>query len=105
MLAKQHRYPFHSGLPRKSVHSPYFVLRYQESQMFRVGIVVSKKTASHAVDRNKLKRVYKRVLKKIIVGANKTYDLVFYLRKRSAMSTEEEIYNEVEQIFKKEGII
>ncbi len=105
MLSKQHRYSFKEGAPRKSSQSPYFVLRFQESEHFRYGIVVSKKTAAHAVDRNRLKRLFKRTLEKIVSDTNVDYDTVFYLRKKSADATANEIYDEVKQIFKKEGII
>lgn len=105
MLTKQHRYSFRDGVPRKSTQSPYFVLRYQPGDSFQYGIVVSKKIASLAVERNRIKRMYKRALERIVTEQDISYKLVFYARKKSAEEAVEKLYEEIKQIFKKEGII
>lgn len=60
MVATQHRIPraqfptyFASG---KRFHSEYFTVVYTKSIDFKVSVVVSKKVAKSAVDRNRLRR-------------------------------------------------
>ncbi|MFN3693263.1 MAG: ribonuclease P protein component [Candidatus Paceibacteria bacterium] len=60
MVATQNRIPraqfpayFASG---KRFHSEYFTLVYTKATDFRVSVVVSKKVAKSAVDRNRLRR-------------------------------------------------
>lgn len=105
MLTKQHRYSFRNGVPSKSSQSPYFVLRFDRSDDLSCGIVVSKKIAGHAVDRNRIKRMYKSILEAILKETPLSYALVFYVRKKSVEVTSEELYQHIEQIFRKEGIM
>lgn len=105
MLTKQHRYSFRNGVPRKSVQSPYCILRYDHAEVFTFGIVVSKKISSRAVDRNRLKRMYRSILAEIVKKNKISFALVFYVRKKSLFATKEELREHLEQIFKKEGII
>lgn len=105
MLTKQHRYSFRNGAPRKSIQSPYYVLRYDSAEKFTYGIVVSKKIASRAVDRNRIKRLYKSILGELTKENTIFYSVVFYVRKKSLVVTKEELQFHIEQIFKKEGII
>ena len=105
MLTKQHRFSFHSGTPKNSSHSHFFVLRYQREEHLQVAIVVSKRVAPHAVDRNKVKRAYKRVIAKILTEYPISYSLVFYARKQSVAAKDEVLQHAIEQIFRKEGII
>lgn len=83
MLKKQYRYSFKQGLPGARIHSPYFVLRYgkQELGYARVAVVVGKTVDKSAVKRNRVKRVFTNTLEKMLKVNDKSFDLVFYLRK------------------------
>lgn len=105
MLTRQHRYSFRNGVPRKSIQSPYCILRYDSAEIFSVGIVVSKKVAGRAVDRNRIKRMYRSVLREMLKKHKLCVALVFYVRKKSLFATRKELQDHLEQIFKKEGII
>ena len=60
MLAKKYRLPVQIALQKRyrSLKSPYFLVKVlpNEAGYSRFGVVVSKKTAKKAVDRNRLKR-------------------------------------------------
>ena len=105
MLNKQHRYSFGKGAPRKSSQTPFFVLRYEKADNFTCGVVVSKKVASHAVDRNHIKRMYKSVLESVQKENPFRFSIVFYVRKSSMGLSKESLQGHIEQIFRKEGII
>jgi ribonuclease P protein component len=105
MLTKQQRYSFKNGVPVKSVSNQYFVLRYEKSEYFMCGVVVSKKIQSSSVDRNKIKRQFKRILSKLINEHQINYSLVFYIRKKSIDIADEALHETLTQLFKKEGII
>ncbi len=105
MLTKQHRYSFRNGVPRNSIQSPYFVLRFEKTQDFSCGFVISKKVASLAVDRNRIKRLYRSILGDIVKKTPLPYSLVFYIRKKSIDVGSNELRHHIEQIFKKEGIM
>lgn len=105
MLTKQHRFSFRNGVPMHSANSSLFVMRYERAEKFSCAIVVSKKVSSNAVDRNRLKRMYKNILAQVLLKSDINYSLVFYVRKKSNDVSEEEIRQSIEQIFRKEGII
>ena len=105
MLTKQHRFSFRNGIPSKSTHCPLFVLRYEPADTFSCAVVVSKKVNSHAVERNRIKRMYKKVIGGILEYNQLPYSMVFYLRKRNNEVELEDVRRITEQIFKKEGII
>ena len=105
MLTKQHRYSFRNGAPKKSAHCPLFVLRYEPASAFSCAIVVSKKIHAHAVERNRLKRLFKKALNQILEQYEIPYAMVFYVRKKSNDAQLDYLYQTIEQMFKKEGII
>jgi ribonuclease P protein component len=105
MLAKPQRYSFKNGIPQKSTSNQFYVLRYEPSEEFNYAVVVSKKVAASSVDRNFIKRLYRRVILSLVKQYSLNVSLVFYVRKRSSDVTEEALYENLEQMLKKEGII
>jgi ribonuclease P protein component len=105
MLAKQQRYSFKNGVPQKSAYSPFFVLRHDVSDTFKYAIVVSKKIESNSVDRNRIKRLYRKVISELVKSNPISSSLVFYVRKNSSGVQEEMLKEHLQQILKKEGII
>lgn len=105
MLTKQHRFSFRNGIPTKSANCSLFVLRYEGAESFSCAIVVSKKVSAHAVERNRIKRMYKKVIREILKTQELPYSMVFYTRKKNTEASIDEIRQSVQQIFKKEGII
>ena len=97
MLARDFRYPFKKGLPKKSESFPSFSLRYQANDIgkLRVAVVVSKKVHKNATTRNRAKRKLLAEIEQKI-NKNKGMDLVFYL-KRKALEIES-MTDEIESV-------
>lgn len=107
MLSKQNRFSFSHTIPKKAYQSPFFVVRLSQSVQSdsQFAVVVSKKIDGRAAERNRLKRMYKRVIFKLMSSFEISVVAVFYVRKPSLNVTEEQLSEEIEKIFKKEGII
>ncbi len=105
MLTKQQRYSFRNGAPKKSTACPFFVLRYEPAEEFSYAVVVSKKVSTKAVDRNRIKRMFRKALGNIVNDQEVDYSIVFYVRKNCVDVPFEMLEKTIEQMLKKEGII
>lgn len=107
MLSKQNRFSFTQQIPKQAYASRSFVVRLAESSKSdsQFAIVVSKKIDNRAAERNRIKRLYKGVLFQHMSSFKSSITAVFYVRKPSTVVTEEQLSEEIEKIFKKEGII
>lgn len=107
MLKKRHRYSFSQGVPKRVVHHPFFVLRYQEKEVepSRFAFVVSKRIDNRAVGRNAIRRLFADIITSLLPQFEKKVDAVFYVRKPSAQASKDDVSQAVRKIFKKEGII
>ncbi len=58
MFPKSYRYSFRKGLPKKTLSTTFFVIKYDNSQddSMHCAVVVGKKVDKRAVVRNKIKR-------------------------------------------------
>ncbi len=72
-----------------------------ESSETRFGFIVSKKISNKAVVRNKLRRIFREIVRERIENVSKGYDVIFLVKKRALDSKSEEISKEVEMAFKK----
>ena len=83
MLSKIHRFHGHSSLNfvyRKgdTVRSPYCAMRFSKGKYdtFRVAVVVSKKVAKAAPDRNRIRRRIYEVIRQLAPGLLTNQDIV-----------------------------
>lgn len=84
MLPKANRFQFKSSLPRQSLNSQSFSIKYDKNEEgLKVGVVVSKKVDKRAVVRNRIKRV---ILESVRLSLPKDsgLTLVFYAKKDAA---------------------
>lgn len=98
MLPKANRFQFKSNLPKQTLNSDSFSLRYDKNEKeLKVAVVVSKKVDKRAVARNRIKRIIMNaVAKSITAGSNLT--LIFYVK---SSYKEESLANEVAEVFQK----
>lgn len=99
MFAKQFRFSFKNKLPKNTLNSQSFSVRYEKNEEgLRVAVVVSKKVDKRAVIRNKIKRkILAAVRKEIETSA--PINLVFYAKQGAA--SVENLENEVQDAIKK----
>ena len=71
----------------------------------RASVVVSKKLEKSAVKRNRIKRVYREVLKVFLADLDKNYDLVLTPKKESFDVPLEELKEDFSNILKKAGAL
>lgn len=99
MFKKSFRFSFRGGVPKKSIVTPFFIVRYDTSEEnnTQIAVVVGKKVSKKAVERNKIKRQLVAQLKENLTDLNgKT--LVLYARKPIIDASKEEIAVEIEKI-------
>lgn len=101
MFVRSERYPFKEGLPKKTVVSPFFFLRYQENSLSqnRFAVVVSKKVDTRATTRNRIKRVFIEILRSL--EEKKPFDYVFFLKKDILKKNKEDIKQELMRVLLK----
>ena len=80
MLSKSSRFTFKSKLPKNTLNSNSFSIRYDTNEEgLKVAVVVSKKVDKRAVVRNRIKRVILETVRKNL-GPNSNLTLIFYAR-------------------------
>ncbi len=99
MLPKSNRFTFKSKLPKNTLNSQSFSVRYEENEKeLKVAVVVSKKVDKRAVARNRIRRVIvETVAKHLKPESNLT--LVFYAK--SAAVENKNLSQEVAEIIQK----
>lgn len=105
MFNKSYRFTFQSPVPKNSISTHLFSLRYEKTaEPYKVTVVIGKKVSKNAVERNAIKRKFRAIIKDYISDST-PFTLVFYIRKGALDKTPEEIRNSIEQVFEKIGII
>ena len=105
MFKRQNRFLFQDRLPKYSISSPFFVLRYEKNgdKDFQVAVVASKKIDKRAIKRNQAKR---KVLHILHEQANLPHlKLVFYLKKSILSARVEDLKSEIERVFQEANSI
>ena len=89
--------------PSRRETSPLFSVAVTKNDVGhpRVGIVISKKIAALAVNRNKIERRTKTVLRGALPAIPDSYDFIFHARKPVGVATAKEIEHDVLGLFKK----
>lgn len=87
---------------RKRFSSHFFVVHYKPSlsQPMRVGFVVAKKVAKHAVDRNYMRRVLREVCRNGLL-VNPTVDVVIQVQKKFMRQDFSQVNQELNVILNK----
>jgi len=87
MFAKKNRFTFKTRLPRNTIQSESFSIRFERNDIekLQVAVVVSKKVDKRATVRNRIKRLILEAVQKNI-DTNQGLTLVFYA-KAAASST------------------
>lgn len=94
MLQRHYRLPVTLGhTPLFTYKSPFFLVKVFRSPLPhpRFGFVVSKKTAPHAVTRNRVKRQVRSVIEQHLPSLKGGYDILFIVQKGSLGATTAEI--------------
>jgi ribonuclease P protein component len=87
---------------RKRLSSHFFVVHYKPSTspLMRVGFVVAKKVAKHAVDRNYMRRVLREVCRHGLL-VNPTADVVIQVHKKFVHQDFSQVTQELNVMFDK----
>jgi ribonuclease P protein component len=86
-LPKKNRFSFKNKLPKNTLNSQSFSVRYQRNdEGLKIAVVVSKRVDKRATTRNKLKREVLKILKDKI-GTDINQSLIFYLKSSITGST------------------
>jgi len=80
--------------------SPFFILKLLRSKSFKTTIIVSKKVAKLAVDRNRIKRIFRSALVKVVKTYDIKWNLVFLPSANTLNKKSSEIEIEIEKKFK-----
>lgn len=85
MFPKKQRYSFSKGYPSRSLSTEHFSLRYQKNNEGRLScaVIVANKVDKRSVVRHRLKRRFIHALKEVLENKDFSYDLVFFLKKKS----------------------
>lgn len=107
MFPKRERYSFKKGLPKHTLSTPFFILRYQKNDLSKLqcAVVVGKKVDKRATARNKLKRRFVHIVKEITEDKNISYDFVFFLKKQIIEIERDQVKAELEKILVKITIL
>ncbi len=104
MLSKKYRLPVNStiGKSGKSLKSRYFLLKiFSNSSSFnRFGVVISKKVAKKAVDRNRFKRAVYDFVKQFLFSGEKR-DFVLILLPQAGTALKDDFLSDLSDIIGK----
>jgi len=100
MLPAKYRLQKFSNLKTvKRIYSPNFEVIQKAGNRLKLGVVITKKVAKKAVDRNRIKRMIHEALKEQIV--NLSSPIVIIVKSNLAQQKMPEIKNELENQLKK----
>ncbi len=101
MFPKSYRYSFRKGLPKKTLSTTFFVIKYDNSQddSMHCAVVVGKKVDKRAVVRNKIKRQTVVLLKRMLNNAN--INVVVIVKKSIQDKLQQQIAEDLEHAIKK----
>ena len=99
MISKNERYSFKKGIPKKTIVTPFFSLRYETKDKpdLRIGVVVGKKVDKLATKRNELKRRFIEVAHRYLKTRDVKGDFVFYLKDKYKDATEDQTVKMIEE--------
>ncbi len=80
-------------------------LNRKDNCPWRMGVIVSKKTAQLAVVRNRLKRQYREVVKRLASKLNPGYDILFLVRGKSVGLSQIVLEPEIAELLGRGGLM
>ena len=106
MFARQNRFSFRKGVPKKIFSNSFLLIRYDRSTnpKFECAVVVGKKVDTRAVVRNSVKRMLVSIIKELI-DTDTQYIIVMYAKKPILLMKREEIKEQMTNVFATIGII
>ncbi len=101
MLRKKNRYSFRKGVPKNIFATPFFVLRYQETNtpVVSCAVVVGKKVDKRAVFRNKIRRQVVEEVRKLLQDLDQKFEIVLYIKKGMSTLEPQHINDELRKAF------
>lgn len=101
MLRKKNRYSFRKGVPKNIFATPFFVLRYQETNTPEVNcaVVVGKKVDKRAVFRNRIRRQVVEEVKKLLLQLDQKFEIVIYVKKSMSTLEPQQMNEELKKAF------
>jgi ribonuclease P protein component len=105
MFKRSQRFSFRTGVPKKKIVTPLFILRFQEANPQDDGpkyaVVASKSVSKKAVHRNRVKRIFLQILKELLEKQPNNNTLVFFLRRPYTQYSKSAIILELQNLFQK----
>lgn len=91
----------------KTITSFFFTLRFWENResLSKFAFIISKKIDKKAVIRNKIKRSLARVLEEILTEIKPGYNFVFIVKKEILGKSQEEVAENVKEVFKTNNLL
>lgn len=108
MLKKKYRLGSKQKIEaNKSLHTDYFLLRIGKNSLpfCRFRFIVSKKIDKRAVIRNKIRRLFSKVIEDLVGKIENGYDFVFIIKKEVNSANDGKIMLSIKKLFEKEGLI
>ncbi|MEX0934043.1 MAG: ribonuclease P protein component [Candidatus Paceibacterota bacterium] len=94
---------------KKTHHSPSFTLlvykKRDQKEVSTITFIISKKIATKAVLRNKLKRRGYSVAQELFFRIQTGFTLVFYFKKESVHKTHKEFFLEIQKLLKEAHVL
>ena len=109
MLSKKHRLSKSADVRKttakgRSFFNPYFVIKSTSGQEAKLTVVVSTKISKRAVDRNKIKRIIRDELRKLVPRV-KPGNYAILAKQKTATATSKELREAIQQSFKAAKIL
>lgn len=101
MFKKTQRFSFKKGVPRKKIITPLFFVRFQVSNSPTYAVVAGKSVSKKSVQRNRIKRLTREILKEILKSTSNKFDLVIFLRQPFVEYKKSVIIQELQNIIHK----
>ncbi len=107
MLPQKYRFPI--GVkkpPRNTYKSPYFTAKVFSNglEVSRFGCIISKKTAKHAVSRNRVKRQFQTVFAELLPEVRPGYDILFIVQKNAVGAKTADIKDNIVHFFTRNSL-
>lgn len=107
MFKRQNRLPRGIGFYNSFFSTPFFVLKFKKNGLTvnRFGIVVSKKIDKRAVERNKIKRMFRKTLMDLNKEMASGHDILFIVGPGIINKTAEQVNFAIKGVLEKKAFI
>lgn len=113
MLPRENRIVRKEGFDRIkkegfSIKNHFFITLFlprNDSRPSRFGFIVSSKISKKAVDRNRVKRLFRTVISNLISDIREGYDIIFIARKNILLLDKENLFSKAAESLRKKNIL